>query len=207
MARHAHISDAQPSSEPLADELYWSDSYSWALEQADALRRRDFDAVDWDNVIEEIEDLARSDARRLTSQYARIMEHLLKLQYRHPAESDPVAGWKHSIQHARTEVQKVLDDSHRLKAARHQLFAKAWSHGRRDAINSLVRQATKGIKSDSPLDREHKRLTREWHRALPENNPYTLHQVETSFWYPEHVRLPQRPQSRYQSAPKIDWDR
>lgn len=47
MARPAKIPDAQPLSEPLVNELYWSDSYSWALEQADALRRRDFDAVDW----------------------------------------------------------------------------------------------------------------------------------------------------------------
>lgn len=205
MARPANISDPQPLSEPLTDQLYWKDSYSWALEQADALRRRDFDAIDWENLIEEIEDLARSDARRLTSHYARIMEHLLKLQYRHPSETDPVAGWKHSIQQARTQVQKVLDDSHRPKATRRQVFAKAWLHGRRDAINAFVWQATKGIKLDSTLDREQKRLTREWRRALPGDNPYTLHQVETSFWYPDSKPLTHRPTPR--SDPEHDWPR
>ena len=207
MGRPAKISDAQPQFEPFTDELYWKDSYSWALEQADALRRRDFNAVDWENVIEEIEDLARSDARRLTSHYARIMEHLLKLQYRHPAESEPVRGWKNSIQHARTAVQKVLSDSHRLKASRQHTFDKAWLHGRRDAIDAFVQQATKGVKADSTLDREQKRLTREWNRALPADNPYTLHQVETSYWYPDSKPLPRRPTSRAAVYPEHDWPR
>lgn len=207
MGRAPNISDAQPLSEPLPDELYWKDSYSWALEQADALRRRDFDAVDWENVIEEIEDLARSDVRRLTSQYARIMQHLLKLQYRHPTETDPVSGWKQSIRHARIEVQKILDDSHRLKAARLDVFGRAWRHGRRDAITAFVDQATKGIKSDSTQDREQKRLTREWHRALPQDNPYTLHQVETLFWYPDSKPLPSRPAPRDAVSPEQDWTR
>ena len=207
MGRPAKTSDAQPLSEPRVNELYWRDSYSWALEQADALRRRDFDAVDWENVIEEIEDLARSDARRLTSQYARIMQHLLKIQYRHPSKTDPVCGWKLSIQYARTEVEKILDDSQRLKADRLQVFAKAWRHGRSDAINDFVYQVIKGIKSDSAQDREQKRLTREWHRALPHDNPYTLRQVETSFWYPVSKPLPHRPAPRDAVSPEHDWTR
>ena len=151
--------------------------------------------------------MARSDSRRLISQFARIMQHLLKLQYRHSAENDPVSGWKLSIQHARTEVQKILDDSHRPKAARLHVFGKAWRHGRRDAITAFVDQATRGIKSESVQDREQKRLTREWPRALPQNNPYTLHQVETSFWYPDSKPLPSRPAARDAVSPEHDGTR
>ena len=39
------------------NDLYERDFYSWSMQQADALKRRDFNAVDWDNVIEEIADL------------------------------------------------------------------------------------------------------------------------------------------------------
>ena len=92
MGTAARIPDTQQTREREMDELYWRDSYSWAMQQADALRRRDFAGVDWENVIEEIEDLARSEARRLISQYVRIMEHFLKLQYREPRETDPVAA-------------------------------------------------------------------------------------------------------------------
>ena len=35
-------------------ELYRRDTYSWAKAQAEALRKRDLDAVDWTNVIEEL---------------------------------------------------------------------------------------------------------------------------------------------------------
>ena len=40
--------------------LYERDFYSWSMQQADALKSRDFNAVDWDNVIEEIEDLGKT---------------------------------------------------------------------------------------------------------------------------------------------------
>ena len=42
--------------ETRAQRLYRADAGTWSREQADALRRRDFGAVDWDSVIEEIED-------------------------------------------------------------------------------------------------------------------------------------------------------
>ena len=205
MARAAKIPDAQPFTEPGTHELYLKDSYAWALAQAEAMRRRDFGAVDWENVIEEIENLARSDARRLRSQYARTIQHLLKLQYRHPGESAPVGGWKTSIQHARTEIHKILGDSQRLKASRHDLLAKAWLHGRNDAINAFVEQATQNIKTESVFDREQKRLAREWDRLLPDNIPYTLNQVETPRWYPSPKTISRRPLARSHSDP--EWSR
>ena len=42
--------------ETRAQLFYPADAWTWSREQADALRRRDFGAVDWDSVIEEIED-------------------------------------------------------------------------------------------------------------------------------------------------------
>ena len=205
MARAAKIPDAQPFTEPGTHQLYLKDSYAWALEQAAAMRRRDFGAVDWENVIEEIEDLARSDARSLRSQYARTIQHLLKLQYRHPGESEPVAGWKASIQHARTEIHEILGDSQSLKATRHDLLAKAWLRGRKDAINAFVAQATRNIKSESIFDRKQKQLRREWDRLLPDNIPYTLNQLEATDWYPTPKTISRRPLADRHSDP--DWTR
>ncbi len=50
----AGVPDTHQASE--RDNLYDRDFYTWAIHQADALKRRDFNAVDWENVIEEIED-------------------------------------------------------------------------------------------------------------------------------------------------------
>jgi hypothetical protein len=40
-------------------DLYDSDFALWSERQADALRRRDGNEIDWDNVAEEIESLSR----------------------------------------------------------------------------------------------------------------------------------------------------
>ena len=207
MGRPANISDAQPQFEPVADELYWKDSYSWALEQADALRRRDFNAVDWENVIEEIEDLARRDARRLTSHYARIMQHFLKLQYRHSSEIEPVRGWLRTVRNARDKIDLLFRRNPGLVTHSDKLFAEAWPTARQQAVTALADHATDRIHDVPALLRQQKRLTREWSRLLPQKNPFTRRQCQTSDWFPELLSSPQRPRSGYQPDPEIDRTR
>lgn len=54
---------------PLYDEDFWS----WTQEQAGALLRRDLDAIDWENLIEEIETLGRSEQHASTSYCANVV--------------------------------------------------------------------------------------------------------------------------------------
>ena len=62
-------------------DLYESDYYVWALEQADLLRRREAgaNALDYDNLADEVEALARSEARACESLLRQIVEHVLKI--------------------------------------------------------------------------------------------------------------------------------
>ena len=48
-------------------DLYGDDIVLWCEQQADALRRRAADHLDWDNLAEEIEDLGRSELRTVES--------------------------------------------------------------------------------------------------------------------------------------------
>lgn len=202
MATVAGIPDTQQAREQKG--LYDRDYYTWARQQADALRRRDFDAVDWEKVTEEIEALVRGEESSLGSQYARIIEHMLKLQYRQATEIDPVAGWENSVDHARAEIDEILEDSSGLKDKRDQLFHEAWPRARRRAIKAHVNHATATIRNDSLRHRERKRLTREWSRALPQENPYTRQQVEDSDWLPQRLRLTNPPWKRQQTTSNID---
>jgi HPt (histidine-containing phosphotransfer) domain-containing protein len=63
-----------------SESSYQRDAYSWALEQARVLRERAAE-LDWDNLAEEVEDLARRDAHALQSNCEVLSAHLLKLKY------------------------------------------------------------------------------------------------------------------------------
>ncbi len=76
------VPSAKSGPRPLdPSRLYDIDGYTWARQQAAALRRRDIDAIDWENVSEELEGLARTDARRWMKFCARTLEHLLKIEH------------------------------------------------------------------------------------------------------------------------------
>ena len=49
-----------PTPAKTSSKLYQRDGYAWAKEQAEALRHRNLDQIDWDNVIEEIESVGRA---------------------------------------------------------------------------------------------------------------------------------------------------
>ena len=180
-----------------AAELYRTDVYTWAIEQAGALRRRDFDAVDWDNVIEEIEDLGRSEERSLKSWYAKVIEHLLKLQYRRQWETGPVPGWRTSANNARREIEDVLRENPGLGGKRDEVFAKAWWKAKADAIAAFVNHDMAAIVDEAQYRSEQKRLSRSWNEVLPDGCPYSRAQVEDAHWWPERRGLPstlERPQ-------------
>ncbi len=80
----------------MPDDIYHRDILVWAEAQADLLRRlargeRVNSAVDWPHVIEEVEDLGRSELHCCESLLRRAMLHLLKL---HIGGDQPAAHWR-----------------------------------------------------------------------------------------------------------------
>ena len=65
----------------MQNQLYDRDFNLWVEEMAIALRNRDIKAMDWNNLLEEIEDLGKSEKRSLESYLERLVEHILKLKY------------------------------------------------------------------------------------------------------------------------------
>ena len=119
-------------------DLYERDPYIWAHTQACALRERRAEALDWDNLAEEVEDLARRHRDALQSNYEILIEHLLKLAY----ASDPVVHrnwrlWRLHVSNARMRISDLLLDNPGLKGATGGLFTKAWRYGRNNAVRKL----------------------------------------------------------------------
>jgi hypothetical protein len=90
--------------------LYEEDTAAWAENQAAALRAAAHAAsnqeLDWENLAEEIEDLAKSQSRALHSHVRNIIAHLIKLEHS-PAER-PHRKWRQSITNSRVEADGIL---------------------------------------------------------------------------------------------------
>src|SRR4051794_23342164 len=119
--------------------LYDEDFVAWTEQQAEALRAAargtSNQALDWENLAEEIESLGRSDKRELRSQIYRIIRHLLKLQFS-PA-TDPRSGWRESIRDGRMQADFVLADSPSLKPQLERFVAEEMPRAIERAIADL----------------------------------------------------------------------
>ena len=62
-------------------KIYETDYYQWTIEQAKALKERNFNNLDWENIIEELEALGRSEYHAVVSLLMRQIEHRLKIDY------------------------------------------------------------------------------------------------------------------------------
>ena len=111
---------------------YESDLYAWTKEQADALRRRASNALDWDNLAEEIESLGTSQRSEVRSRLKVLLVHLLK--WKHQPELQ-CGSWRGSIREARDQIDDMLDDSPSLKAYPAECLPKAYARARVKALD------------------------------------------------------------------------
>src|ERR1700748_2433978 len=99
----------QPRSTPIFRVMkYDTDLYQWTIEQADALRRRAVNELDYDNLAEEIESVGRSERREIRSRLEILLIHLLKWRYQPEKQSD---SWRASVSEARQRIEDVLCDN------------------------------------------------------------------------------------------------
>ncbi|CAN1210075.1 DUF29 domain-containing protein [Tumidithrix helvetica PCC 7403] len=104
--------------------LYDRDFWLWTQETIHLLKTRDFDRVDLDNLIEEIESLGRSEKKELKSSLLTLLEHILKRLYvKMPREYN---GWEQTIREQRIQIELLLDDSPSLKTQWIEACDRAW---------------------------------------------------------------------------------
>jgi hypothetical protein len=105
-------------------DLYDRDYLLWTEDIVNKLRAKDFDQLDLENLIEEIEDLGRSEKKQLKNRLATLLEHLLKCLYVDmPQEFN---GWERTIREQRRRIKFELEDSPSLKSIWDKSFDSAW---------------------------------------------------------------------------------
>jgi hypothetical protein len=142
-----------------AISLYETDYLSWIEATADALKRRDYGAIDWENIIEEIEDMGRRERQSLESNLVVLLLHLLKWQF----QPDHRRGsWESSILEHRRRIRRAIQASPSLRPYLDTCLAECYE----DAVDQAASQTT---------------LSR---TTFPTDCPYTVSQVMTKGFLP-----------------------
>ena len=146
---------------PEPNDLYEQDFYVWTEVQAEHLRARRFEALDLENVIEEVDGLGRSEKGRVLNNASVVLEHLLKLQFS-PAQ-EPRNAWRASVREHRRRLRRDLTPRLRqiLAAELPALYAEV-----RDDTAALLRDHGEQTAAD----------------ALPATCPYGLDQIIGDWW-------------------------
>ena len=92
-------------------QLYDKDLNLWRQEIIKAIQSKQLENMDWDNLVDEINDMTASERRALRSYTKRLIEHILKLKYWHSEKEYNQRGWKKEVVNFREEVKSILEES------------------------------------------------------------------------------------------------
>ena len=137
---------------------YEEDYYFWIKTMVKRLKERNYSQIDWDNLIEEIEDMGRSQKRAVESLLMGLTEHLLKLQYWKSERERNKGHWESEVVNFRVLLKKRLQESPSLKAKLEDIYQEILP----DSKKSLSRLF-----------------------ELPEQINLTLEQILDEDWFPE----------------------
>ncbi|WP_138499040.1 DUF29 domain-containing protein [Nostoc sp. PA-18-2419] len=145
-------------------QLYETDFVAWTKQTVQLIRAGEFEQVDWDAVIEEIESLGHSERRELKSRLEVLLQHLLKWQYQSSLQS---GSWQNTIDEQRNRITDLLQESPSLKSYLEEVLAQSYNRGLKAASNE----------TKLPVN------------TFPAECPYSIAQVLDAEFLPDAINL------------------
>ncbi|MBD1213891.1 MAG: DUF29 domain-containing protein [Dolichospermum sp.] len=136
------------------------DFYAWTQEQAQLLRKGQFNQIDFRNIAEEIADMGRWEKRELESRLELLLMHLLKWQFQSNLRS---RSWQLTIKEQRLRLEKLLAENPSLKS----FLA--------DCLEKIYQLAIISAERETGLS------------SFPESCPYSLTEIFTSEFLPDDI--------------------
>ena len=136
---------------------YEEDYYLWTQTMVENLKNKDYLKVDWDNLIEEIDDMGKSQKLAVESLLLRLTEHLLKLKYWEAEKERNKKHWESEVVNFRVLLRKRLKESPSLRTNLAEMYVEILPDSKR-SISKLF--------------------------DLPETIELTLTQVLDEDWFP-----------------------
>lgn len=116
--------------------------------------------VDFDGIIEELEEMGRSEKYQLINRFSILIAHLLKWQFQHEMAGH---SWRCTIKDQRNKIGRLIQDNPSLKSK----IADAMSDGYIDAV--ILASKDTGFSE----------------KTFPTECPYTFEQVMNDDFYPQ----------------------
>lgn len=113
-------------------DLYNRDYYLWLTHTALLIKEGRFAEIDVGNLIEEIEDMGRSEKRAVKSNLIVLLLHLLKYKYQPAKRSN---SWRATIREHRRRLRDLFQESPSLKPYFTQIFEKCYQDSREQAAD------------------------------------------------------------------------
>ncbi|WP_299487971.1 DUF29 domain-containing protein [Acaryochloris sp. IP29b_bin.137] len=113
--------------------LYDQDFFAWTQRQVELLQTQQWEQVDIQNLIEEIESLGKRERQELRNRLGVLLGHLLKWHYQPEARSK---SWFYTIKEQRRRIEEHLTDNPSLKP----YLAEAIERGYQDGLDLVGRE-------------------------------------------------------------------
>ncbi len=152
--------------------LYETDYLQWIETTVEKLRSQDYSNIDWENLIEEIESMGRSERKSIRSNLIVVLIHLLKWQFQPELRS---RSWQSSIFEHRRRINDDIKDSPSLKPYLQEVFDQCYS----DAVKQASQCYSDAVKQASIETGLHIQV-------FPQLCPYTSIEVLDSNFLPDH---------------------
>ncbi len=147
---------------------YEQDFNAWIQQHIELLKQGRFNEIDVEHLIEELEDMGKSNLRELENRLIVLIAHLLKWQYQYQQlqnqwKTFTGGSWRGTITEQRTKIAKLLKQNPSLKKET------------QNAISAAYPDALKVAISETGLPRS----------VFPEHCLYTIEQLFDEDFYPE----------------------
>ncbi|MGA8896403.1 MAG: DUF29 domain-containing protein [Planktothrix agardhii] len=109
--------------------LYDQDYYLWIEKTVEQLSNNQFQEIDLQNLIAELESMGRSEKRSVQSNLTVLLTHLLKYKYQPNKRSQ---SWRSTIVEHRRRLLILFKDSPSLKGYGQEIFAECYQDARQD---------------------------------------------------------------------------
>jgi hypothetical protein len=117
-------------------DVYATDFYAWCLTTADLVRTGQWEAIDQEALIEELESLGKSQKRELENRLHVLVMHLLKWEAQ-PQIRLTSSSWASTIREQRRQIALLLRDSPSLRPHVPVLLDAIYPGAREDAVQEM----------------------------------------------------------------------